>query len=164
MNAIVLIGVFIAGFIVYFLLRDKIFENPNDTPEKFIMPAPGPVEIRQAPLYPSRTTMPSGPNPPSQSGDDTVRYIEPQAKDPYHESQEDSTIPERIRNPENSFRPAPPQDQHRIAVQAGLASERVQNSSDNAQQFSQEFIQGGGEFMPGIFANDTFNDTSFSMF
>lgn len=69
-----------------------------------------------------------------------------------------------MRNPENSFRPAPPQDQHQIAVQAGLANERIQPSSDNAQQFSQEFIQGGGEFMPGIFANDTFNDTSFSSF
>jgi hypothetical protein len=27
-----------------------------------------------------------------------------------------------------------------------------------------EFIQGGGEFMPGIFANDTYNDNSFSAF
>lgn len=164
MNTLILIGLFVAGFIVYFLLRDKLFEVPTDAPEKFELPARGPVEIRQAPLYPPRNAMPSGPNPPNQGSDNVVVFGSPQAKDPYNESQEDSSIPERMRNPENSFRPAPPQDQHQIAVQAGLANERIQPSSDNAQQFSQEFIQGGGEFMPGIFANDTFNDTSFSSF
>jgi hypothetical protein len=51
-----------------------------------------------------------------------------------------------------------------MAVQAGIASDHHQVSSDNAQMFQQEMIQGGGEFMPGIFANDTFNDTSFSSF
>jgi len=37
-------------------------------------------------------------------------------------------------------------------------------SSDNPQQFQEEMIQGGGEFMPGIFANDTYNDNSYSTF
>ena len=39
-----------------------------------------------------------------------------------------------------------------------------QTSSDNSQKFSTEFIEGGGEFMPGIFANDTFSDQSYSSF
>jgi len=165
MNALVLFGVLIAGFLVYFLVRDNFFEVPIDLlPEKFQLPAPGPVEIRQAPLYPSRVAVPSGPNSPSQSGNDVVVFGEPHATDPYHEMQENSNIPERLRNPENSFRPAPPQDQHQVAVQSGVASNHIQTSSDNSQQFSQEFIQGGGEFMPGIFANDSFNDTTFSAF
>jgi len=164
MKALFVIGVVIIGFVIYFLVRDKLFDIPEDAPEKFEIPGPGPIEISQAPLYPQRVAAPSGPNPPSQSGDAVVTYREPQAKDPYHESQENSDIPERMRNPENSFRPAPAQDQHQVAVQSGVASNRIQSSSDNAQQFAEEFIQGGGEFMPGIFANDTFNDTSYSTF
>ena len=164
MKALIVLGALVGGFIVYYLARDKIFPLVFDEPAKFGLPAPGPIEVRQAPVYPQRIVAPSGPNSPSQSGEQVVIYGEPQATDPYHESQENSDIPERMRNPENSFRPAPPQDQHQIAVQAGVASGRIQTNSDNSQTFSQEFIQGGGEFMPGIFANDTFTDTNFSSF
>jgi len=164
MNALVIFAILCLGFIVYFFVKDKIFEPSYEMPEKFETPAPGPIEIRQSPLYPSRIITSSVPSAPSQPSQDVVVYGEPQPKDPYHESQENSEIPERMRNPENAFRPAPLQDQHNIAVQSGVASNMNQPSYDNAQQFSQEFIQGGGEFMPGIFANDTFNDTSFSAF
>lgn len=164
MKVLIVLGALVAGYLAYFLVRDKIFENVPQGSEQFDIPAPGPIEIRQAPQYPSRAAMPSGPNPPSQAGDNTIVYGDPQAKDPYHEMQENSDIPERMRNPENSFRPAPAQDQHQIAVQSGVASQRIQSSSDNSQQYSEEFIQGGGEFMPGIFANDTLNDTNFSAF
>ena len=77
MNALVLIGVLLAGFVVYFLVRDNFFEIPSDVPEKFEIFAPAPIEIRQAPLYPSRVIVPSGPNPPSQSGNDVVVFGEP---------------------------------------------------------------------------------------
>jgi hypothetical protein len=108
---------------------------------------------------------PSGPNPPSQaSPNQEIVYQEPRAKDPLYEPQESSDIPENLRYPENSFRPAPNNDNTAIAVQAGIASDRLQVSSDNSQQMQPEFIQGGGEFMPGIFANDTYNDNSFSAF
>jgi hypothetical protein len=40
----------------------------------------------------------------------------------------------------------------------------MQVSADNSQQFSTDFIQNGGEFMRGVFANDTYNDTNFSAF
>ena len=169
MKALIVLGALVGGFLVYYFARDKIFPSSDvdavNRADRFEVPAPGPIEIRQAPVYPPRVVSPSGPGAPSQAGgEQVVVYGEPQAKDPYQESQENSDIPERMRNPENSFRPAPPQDQHQVAVQAGIASGRVQNSSDNSQQFSEEFIQGGGEFMPGIFANDTFTDTNFSTF
>ena len=164
MKQLIVLGAIVAGFAVYYLLKDKIFDTPNNTPEKFATPAPGPIEIRQVPQYPSQTTTASGPNPPNQLNNNTIIHSDPQATDPYHEIQENSDIPERMRNPENSFRPAPPQDQRQIAVQGGIASGRIQTNSDNSQQFQEEFIQGGGEFMPGIFANDTFTDTNFSSF
>ena len=78
--------------------------------------------------------------------------------DPYN------NIPENLRYPERSFRPPPNNDNTSIAVHSGVASNQLQVSSDNSQGYQTEMIQGGGEFMPGIFANDTFNDNQFSSF
>ena len=163
---IALFGIIIVGFVVYLVLRDKIFGEELPVPlEPFEVPAPASIEIRQAPIYPKRVIAPSGPNPPSQaSPNQEIVYQEPRAKDPLYEPQESSDIPEHLRYPENSFRPAPNNDMTTIAVQAGIASDRLQVSSDNSQKMQPEFIQGGGEFMPGIFANDTYNDNSFSAF
>jgi hypothetical protein len=135
MKVLIVLGALVAGYLAYFLVRDKIFDNVPQGSEQFDIPAPGPIEIRQAPQYPSRAAMPSGPNPPSQAGDNTIVYGDPQAKDPYHEMQENSDIPERMRNPENSFRPAPAQDQHQIAVQSGSCCGAV--SVQHGFQYSQ---------------------------
>lgn len=160
------------GFGVYFLIRDKIFDIPSSekhvrfAKEPFEVPAPASVEIRQAPIYPERTITSSGPNPPNQeppAGEEVV-YGDPAPKDPYYEQQDSSDIPENLRYPERSYRPAPMNNNTTIAVQAGIANEKLQVNNDNSQKFQQDFIQGGGEFMPGIFANDTFNDTNYSTF
>ena len=128
--------------------------------ETFNTPAPASIEIRQAPLYPERNIQ-SGPNPPSQqANEETVIYGEPNAKDPYYESQESSDIPENLRHPERSFRPPPLNNNTSIAVESGVAN-TVSNTNTGV---SPEFIQGGGEFMPGIFANDTLSDKSYSSF
>jgi hypothetical protein len=63
-----------------------------------------------------------------------------------------------------SFRPPPLNNNTSIAVEAGIASNNIQVTSDNSQQFQPDFIQGGGEFMPGIFANDILDDKSYSAF
>jgi len=164
-----ILGILLIGFVIYFLVREKLFGvAPMDVMvnEPFSIPAPASIEVRQAPIYPPRTISPSGPSPPSQAApsDEVVVYAPPKPTDPYAEQQESSDHPENLRHPENSFRPPPLNDQHSIAVQGGIASNHTQVSSDNSQQYQQEFIQGGGEFMPGIFANDTYNDNSFSAF
>ena len=163
------------GFGVYFLIRDKIFDIPSSekhvrfADEPFVanqntQPAPASIEIRQAPIYPERTVAPSGPNPPNQEApnNEEVVYGDPVPKDPYYEQQDSSDIPENLRYPERSFRPAPMNNNTTIAVQSGIASQHLQVNNDNSQKFQQDFIQAGGEFMPGIFANDTFNDTNYS--
>jgi hypothetical protein len=169
---IYLFGLLVIGFVVYFFLKDYIFdktlsyENADVQKETFEVPAPASIEIRQAPLYPPRTVAPSGPNPPNQAAptNEIVMYGEPEPKDPYYENQESSDVPERLRYPERSFRPAPMNDNTTIAVQAGIASNNLQVTSDNSQGFQPDFIQGGGEFMPGIFANDIVSDKSYSAF
>ena len=169
MNSYVaLISILAVGFTVYLMIRDKVF-TIDDSPapmESFEVPAPASIEIRQAPVYAPRNVASSGPNPPNASSpsNEAVVYSEPQATDPYHEQQESSDIPENLRHPERSFRPPPANDMTSLAVQSGVASHTTQVSNDNSQGFQTEIIQGGGEFMPGIFANDTYNDTSFSSF
>ncbi len=165
-----LVALLVIGFVAYLFLRDTIFGDAGavgaTTTEHFEVPAPTEIEIRQAPIYPQRTVAPSGPNPPNQAAPngETVVYGEPTPEDPYYEPQESSDVPERMRYPERSFRPPPMNDNTSIAVGAGIASNHLQVSSDNSQQFQPEFIQGGGEFMPGIFANDTLSDKSYSAF
>jgi hypothetical protein len=160
--------ILLVGFVVYVFIRDRIFDVPSaEVPkEPFEVPAPASIEIRQAPIYPERVVAPSGPNSPNQAPphEQVVIHREPAPTDPYSEEQESSDIPENLRHPERSFRAPPMNDNVSIATQSGVASRKVQVSSNNTQQFEQEFIQGGGEFMPGIFANDTFDDKSYSSF
>jgi hypothetical protein len=163
-------GLLVLGFILYFFVRDNIFEVSSPSApvkkESFEVPAPASIEIRQAPIYPPRTVAPSGPNPPSQAApqNQMVVYGEPAPEDPYYEPQDSSDIPERQRYPERSFRPPPVNNNTAIAVESGIASNNIQVTSDNSQKFQTDFIQGGGEFMPGIYANDTYSDTNFSAF
>jgi hypothetical protein len=65
----------IVGFVFYFFIKDKVFE-PSPSSELFttenteafgsVLPPPQLRKFVQAPIYPSRVVMPSGPNPPSQ--------------------------------------------------------------------------------------------------
>lgn len=165
-----LFAILLVGFVVYFLIRDKLFYveelSNHQSSESFSTPAPATIEVRRPPVYAEQQVASSGPQAPSVAPptDEIVQYGEPAAKDPYHPSHESSDIPENLRHPERSFRPTPTNDMKSIAMQSGVASGHTQVSSDNSQQYQEEMIQSGGEFMPGIFANDTFTDASFSAF
>ena len=155
---IYVVGILFVGFIVYFFVKDYIFVSPvTFTQEQFV--APTSIEIRKAPIYPPRNVAPSGPHSPNQAPEnEIIVYGEPIPKDPYNESHESSDIPENLRHPERSFRPPPLHNNSSIAVDAGIANDQSET------KFRTEFIQGGGEFMPGIFANDTLSDKSYSDF
>ena len=163
MNSYIYIfGILAVCFVVYFFIKDKLFASDasDATVDSFEVPGPASIEVRQAPIYPPRNISSSGPNSPNQQpGNETVVYGEPGPKDPYYESQESSEIPENLRHPERSFRPPPLNNNTSIAVDAGVASNTGVQSG-----VTPEFIQGGGEFMPGIFANDTLSDKSYSSF
>ena len=156
----------VIGFAVYSLLRDRLFDSFEMEPFQMMsvggeVPAPAPVLIRQPPVYSERETVPSGPSPPSHAppSQEEIVYGPPQANDPYQEGQESSAIPENLRHPERAYRPAPSQQNTSIAVQSGIAS-----SVSSGPSMSTEMIQNGGEFMSGVFANDSFDDASFSSF
>lgn len=170
----IVFAILIIGFVVYYLIKDRIFtmDGTDDAYEEAFhaiaggLPSPAGVEIRQAPIYPPRQVQSSGPHTPNQAAnpDEVTVYAPPGPTDPYAEGQESSEIPENLRHPERAFRPPPLNDQTELAVQAGIASQTHQVASDGSQQYRQEMISGGGEFMPGIFANDTTFDATFSDF
>lgn len=179
-----LFAILLVGFVAYLFFRDQIFPDTDATQDSYvsaIQPGPAGIEIRQAPLYPERgPTVPSGPHAPGQQGSaEEVVYAPPTATDPYATSQESSDHPERLRHPERAYRPPPVNDHTALAVQSGVAGTQHQVSADASQRFSTEMIQNGGgpaeggysmqsdgamEVMPGVFANDTFSDTNYTMF
>ncbi len=122
-----------------------------------------PMPILEAP----RNVLGGGPSPPSQAAPpNTVRVAQaqPDAQDPYAEGNEDANARENLRHPERMFRPAPPMDVVDTITDAGLGGPANQATSNAMQTFMPEFAQNNGQFMDGIFANDTSEPTNFSMF
>lgn len=160
------VGILLLTFIVYMALRPLIF-GVTDSFEPNTQPAQAPLEIRQGPAFEKpRRIAASGPNPPSQAAEEgeAVIYAEPAAADPFAGAQQAADAPEDLRHPERTFRPAPQNDMTGLAVGAGIAGEPAQNSPQAYQKFGTDFIQNSGEFMTGIYANDTTSDTSYSAF
>jgi hypothetical protein len=154
-----ILGVLVLAFILYMAVKPMIFS------ESFIAPAV--TEIRSGPEFEKpRRVMPSGPIPPSQAAEEgvVVRHGEPRPADPCAGEEEAADAPENIRNVENSFRPAPQNDIVGLASQAGIAGETAQSSPQAYQKFGTDFVQNSGEFMTGIFANDTMSDANYSAF
>jgi hypothetical protein len=115
-------------------------------------------------IYPARTLVPSGPSAPNQAADPSEMRMEPPevARDPYDQNQESAAHPERLRHPERMFQPAPSNQTHDIALASGVAS--ANHASAALNSFTPEFAQNGGEFMQGIFANDSSEPGGFSPF
>ena len=164
-SIISIIGILLLGFILYTVVRDKLFGTEGF--EMNNQPGQAALEIRQLPVAPPRTITPSGPSAPAQAppDDEEVIYGEPHAVDPYADHNEASDAPENMRYPERSYRPAPDNNnQINIASQAGIAGNPGQTSPQSYQSFSTEPIQNSGEFMHGVYANDTTSPPNFSAF
>ena len=117
-------------------------------------------------IYPARTLVPSGSSAPNQAADpNEMRMASPEtAHDPYETTEESSSVPERLRHPERMFQPAPSNQTHEIASAAGVASASASQAANALNAFTPEFAQNGGEFMQGIFANDTSEPGMYSSF
>lgn len=110
--------------------------------------------------------VPGGPSTPSQAPPlkEVIYQPEEGPRDPSAESYESSEMPERLRHPERSFRPAPGNTEADMAMAAGLAGKPDPSQLQQSQMFNLEMAENGGEIMPGIFANDTLAPTNFSGF
>jgi hypothetical protein len=124
-------------------------------------------DLEQPPrLYPARNMVPAGPSSPNQMAPpDESRLTMPEvASDPYAPNEESASMPERLRHPERMFRPAPSNNTAEIGQASGIASMVANQTESSMQSFAPEMAQNGGEFMNGIFANDSSEMGSFSEF
>ena len=156
-----LLGLLVAlSVILWFMPKEGFQSSGLDTS------AAAPVAEYKPRVYPARTTVPSGPSSPNQAADPSeVRVASPEiAHDPYEANEESSAIPERLRHPERMFQPAPSNQTHEIATAAGIASASATQAANALNAFTPEFAQNGGEFMQGIFANDTSEPGMYSSF
>jgi hypothetical protein len=86
------------------------------------------------------------------------------AHDPYAPPEESASIPERMRYPERMFQPPPENATRDIAEAAGVANAAASQAMHAMNAFAPEFAQNGGEFMQGIFANDTMEPSGFASY
>jgi hypothetical protein len=87
------------------------------------------------------------------------------ARDPYAEGTETANAPENMRQPERAYQPAPQNTDIMIAGAAGTASPIMTTTPGAIQAFNTDFIENRGEFMEGVFANDTtVGEMNFSAF
>lgn len=157
------IGLLIAVLIIltiglWFMPRDG-FTNLNTS-------TPAPIIEAPPRIYPARNIVSGGPSAPNQAANpDEVRVMMPEvANDPYAPNEESAAHPERLRHPERMFQPAPSNTSVDIGEAAGIASASANQASNAMQAFAPEMAQNGGEFMQGIFANDSAESGSFSSF
>ncbi len=109
---------------------------------------------------------PGGPSTPSEAPPvrEVIYQPEEGPRDPSDEGYESSDLPERLRHPERSFRPAPGNTEADMAMAAGIAGKPDPSQLAQSQMFSAEMAENGGQIMPGIFANDTMAPTNYSGF
>lgn len=154
-----LIGLLVALSVVLWFMPREGFQSLNTS-------AVAPNVEYQPRVYPARNIVPSGPSAPSEAADpNEVRMASPEvARDPYEPVEESASIPQRLRHPERMFHPAPSNQTQDIAVAAGVASASASQAANALNSFTPEFAQNGGEFMQGIFANDTSEPGMYSDF
>ena len=156
MKILNIIGIIALIFAGYFAIRyfNASKEVAGMTTE--VITGSGPASgiekfVPAAPLQPDVEAMPELPR-------DRQEYEVESPSDPYANQQESSDLPERMRNPERSFRPAPPNMQTPDSGVAGPS-----HMTDGAG-YAQEMVQNDGEFMPGITAYENDGPSAFSMF
>lgn len=167
LKVVIVLVILFLGYqlILKYTVNDDSYVNYNQasgSPAQANVPLNLPPVAMEGP----RTIIPGGPSTPSQAAPlNTARITAATgALDPYAEQQEDANAPEKLRHPERMFRPAPNMDEVNMVAESGIGGRATQVAADAAETFAPEFAQNGGEFMGGVFANDTDLPSNFSDF
>ena len=131
--------------------------SPASAPAIQAAPAPIRVQepIQQMPDVPAQTESDLKMKEPLQRSPPATQYDPPDATDPLNRvAQGDAEFGSNLRHPEQMIerRPAPSM---RGAVDSGIASHRSSPGENNAQGYSTEMVQNGGDFMGSVLAFDT---------
>jgi len=130
-----------------------------NTPAPAIQAAPAPIRtqepLQEMPEVPAQTEADLKMDQPLQRSPPATQYGPPDATDPLNKvAQGDAEFGSNLRHPEQMIerRPAPSM---RGAVESGIASHRSSPGENNAQGYSTEMVQNGGDFMGSVLAFDT---------
>lgn len=134
----------------------QFVNSPASAPA--IQAAPAPIRsqepVQQMPDVPAQTEEDLKMNEPLQRSPPATQYDPPEATDPLNRvAQGDAEFGSNLRHPEQMIerRPAPSM---RGAVESGIASHRSSPGENNAQGYSTEMVQNGGDFMGSVLAFD----------
>lgn len=154
-----LLGVLVILSVVLWFMPKEGFKSLDTS-------SAAPVLERPPQIYPARNVVSAGPSAPSQNAHpDEVRMSSPEVpSDPYMPNEESAAMPERLRHPERMYQPMQTGTTQEIAEAAGVASAAASQAANALTAFTPEFAQNGGEFMQGIFANDTSEPGAYSSF
>jgi hypothetical protein len=160
------LAVLLAIFVIYIIYKvtpliiNKYFTpkaSPAPPVENFAKYNPAPaVSTGIYPSEPLRTVSASGPNSPNSapSAKQEQNIVPAETpNDPLAETNKELPIKTDLRQPERMFSPPPPNTGTSQAVKSGISGDTEKAPSPSGK-FSQDFLQNGGEFMTGIFAND----------
>ena len=114
-----------------------------------------------------KTVAGAGPNSPSQIAPrDAVAVVhgEPQSNDLTYDYNEPTNVTEGLTYPERYYRKPSVQNDVKLTQVEGLTGNSRQESSQNYQRYETDTIQNSGEFMNGIYANDTQIPSNFSSY
>jgi hypothetical protein len=134
----------------------QFVNSPASAPAIQAVPAPirSQEPVQQMPDVPAQTEEDLKMNEPLQRSPPATQYDPPEATDPLNRvAQGDAEFGSNLRHPEQMIerRPAPSM---RGAVESGIASHRSSPGENNAQGYSTEMVQNGGDFMGSVLAFD----------
>jgi len=124
-----------------------------------IQDAPAPIRIQEPvqemPEVPAQTEADLKMKEPLQRSPPATQYDPPEATDPLNRvAQGDAEFGSNLRHPEQMIERRPALSM-RGAVESGIASHRSSPGENNAQGYSTEMVQNGGDFMGSVLAFDT---------
>lgn len=156
-GAFVIYYIISRGYLLGFTGVQQNTEAYGGIQENLEMPGRGADVFIPAPAAAPRKVTPSGPNSPAQQAPDgeVVITAQPVATDPYAEQVQAANAEETIRNPERMYRPTVQNTDTMIASVGGVASPVSDTTGGAIQAFNTDFIENRGEFMTGVFANDS---------
>jgi hypothetical protein len=107
----------------------------------------------------------AGPAPPTQQGTEANRAppATVEARDPYAETVDSASAPERITHPEHYYGPGIAPELTTIGVEAGVASMRAEPGPHNATLFTPDQVANGGVYYDDVVPLEPTHGISYSV-
>jgi hypothetical protein len=156
------VGILIVCIVLYYIISMVNTDTANET-----FAAPAAIIHKESQNMVPRKIAPSGPNPPNSiipeivaRQNDNYNVI---PNDPQDEKYSSQDIQDNLRYPERSFKPGKVNSESKLFIESGVASNKMLESSQPLQPFSNEMVQNGGLF-GSVGPDDTHTNPNYASF